>query len=400
MDPARDPPTAARSPARMSPATRCTRFGCPHDRRWVGDPEHGDLAADPRARPEPSDDLHLSSTAAGRPSPTRWPARPPACSCAHCSPRARMRSTTAGTTSIGRRPGSAEPLRTGRASPVIRSSTVATARSAASPGTGPAAAPARPIVATAATAAATSRPTTPAAVTARQRDAPASRSSPSPPAPRTARPPTHHHRAPRREHRHDKPGRPRPSGGRSQPQVRGTVSARRHRVRWTCTGSAPNAVHTRTNPARSASVAVPMPLTSSSSSTAVNAPCCLAPGDDPAGQDRSDPGQRVELGLGRGVEVERRAGRGGHRPGPTTTGVRCGRHTDRDLLAVDQHPGQVERAECRRPDCAPPAAASASTTREPTGSSNTPGADDQPRDVDHHDRGPRWSGRSVRSDST
>ena len=61
--------------------------------------------------------------------------------------------------------------------------------------------------------------------------------------------------------------------------------------------------HTVTCGAISASVASPMPETSSSSSTALNAPCSVAPLQDRRGGHRPDPGQRLELGLVGGVEV-------------------------------------------------------------------------------------------------
>ena len=88
--------------------------------------------------------------------------------------------------------------------------------------------------------------------------------------------------------------------------------------------------------------------TSSSSSTEVKRAVLGAAVEDRLRRHRADPGQRLELGLGRGVEVDHRAGRtgavgAGRRPRPADPGRR--RHPDHDLLAVGQHPGQVERAE-------------------------------------------------------
>ena len=109
----------------------------------------------------------------------------------HSSPRARMRTTTAGITSIGEAPGR-PALRTARASPEILRSTLATARSAARSGTGPSDAVASPYAATAATAAAPSRPTAQNTAALRRGEEPPARPTPIPRpiAPRIARPPT------------------------------------------------------------------------------------------------------------------------------------------------------------------------------------------------------------------
>ena len=121
--------------------------------------------------------------------------------------------------------------------------------------------------------------------------------------------------------------------------------ARAPRRRWQRRAPA----HTVTRSRMSASVASPMPSTSSSSSTLVKAPLRAAPVEDRLAGHRADAGQGVELLEGGGVDVDRAAAGGGCRtsavgePAPRTGG--CGgpgRGLDshQDLLAVDQRRGQ------------------------------------------------------------
>ena len=97
-----------------------------------------------------------------------------------------------------------------------------------------------------------------------------------------------------------------------------------------------------------ASVASPMPSTSSSSSTAVKPPCSVAPGQDrlrrspgPTSGSVSSSAWSAVLRLTSGAP--RRRGRrpaAAARPRPAAR-----RDPDHDLLAVDEHPGQVEVAQ-------------------------------------------------------
>ena len=105
-----------------------------------------------------------------------------------------------------------------------------------------------------------------------------------------------------------------------------------------------------TSGASRASVASPIPSTSSSSSTEVNAPCCVAPAQDRLGGDRPDVRERLQQHLVGAVERHQPArwhparGRYAGRPG---SDARRRRHAHQDLLAVDEDPGQVETASGR-----------------------------------------------------
>ena len=102
-----------------------------------------------------------------------------------------------------------------------------------------------------------------------------------------------------------------------------------------------------------------------------------APVDDPLGEHRPDARQPVQLLEGRGVEVHRRGRRAARRRagGGTSCGAdgRSGRRQDRrpatalhqQLLTVDEDPGQVDARLLEPWPSTPPAARTASATREP-----------------------------------
>ena len=116
-----------------------------------------------------------------------------------------------------------------------------------------------------------------------------------------------------------------------------------------------------------------MPSTSSSSSTEREAAVLGAPRHDRLRRHRADLRQRLELRLGRGVEVDQRTPRRrDRRLRQQPPRRRCRRATHHDLLTVDQHPRQVER---RQVDAAP----------RPAG--RLDGVDDPGADVEHHDPG-------------
>ena len=82
--------------------------------------------------------------------------------------------------------------------------------------------------------------------------------------------------------------------------------------------------HTRTTGRSCSRMESPMPVTSPSSSTDRNGPFANAPGDDPPGEDRTDPGQQLERRRVRRVQVgEPARGRTGpprRRPPPRRRG--------------------------------------------------------------------------------
>ena len=131
--------------------------------------------------------------------------------------------------------------------------------------------------------------------------------------------------------------------------------------------------HRVTNGAISASVASPMPETSSSSSTALKAPWSPATGGSrPRSPARPRAGCRARSAR-RGVEVDQRRA-GGRRPtAAAMAGPRRARHAPRPAPAPRRRAagrgsaGQVDAA------TGAPAASSASTTRAPMGSRTMPG---------------------------
>ena len=107
-----------------------------------------------------------------------------------------------------------------------------------------------------------------------------------------------------------------------------------------------------------------------------------SPGEDLGRRDRTDAGQRVELLGGGRVQVEQAT----RAAGPTAHSPDAARPPDRRPRSAPRRraPG---RGWCRPrspPRRSPPAARTASTTREPAGSSHDPGVTDLTDDMDRH----------------
>ena len=99
-------------------------------------------------------------------------------------------------------------------------------------------------------------------------------------------------------------------------------------------GGGAGAGHTRTSGARASNFLPPSPETSRSWSTEVKPPCCGAPVNDPLGEHRTDAGQRIQIGGGGGIQIQRpRLCRGAARLRPPD---RPAAARPRQLLTVNQ----------------------------------------------------------------
>ena len=194
----------------------------------------------------------------------------------------------------------------------------------------------------------------------------------------------------RRQHRRQPApaaaGRPRgrqPSAPSRPPAQAASAEQRASAGRATVRRGLPAGTSHRDERRELASVASPIPSTSSSSSTAVKPPLSSRQARIACAVTGTDLGQRLELGSVGGVEVDQRPpGLPARRRGAAGAAAPAGAGTPTRICSPSTSSRARLSPDRSTPGRAPPAASSASTTRAPASRTAMPGRRTLPGDVD------------------